>query len=214
MGVSSMTQTTNGRQSINLRDTTLLAIIAALSIVLKPYLRIPFGFIQTTLGIPVGAIIGGLYMFWPVLAGRFVPKAGAVFLVCLLQGFLAIITGFTGLLGNMAFFSYLTPGIVIEALYFILDKTYRTPQMETHQVVRVGARTSLFALTLAGGIGNVAGAATNALLFFVIRGSAFSFTLVSSFVTGAMGGWLAYLVAERVPALHVYRRGADLKGTP
>ncbi|HHY38027.1 MAG TPA: ECF transporter S component [Clostridia bacterium] len=209
-----MTRTTNGGRSINLRDMTLLAIIAALSIVLKPYLRIPFGFIQTTLGIPVGAIIGGLYMFWPVLAGRFVPKAGAVFLVCLLQGFLAIATGFTGLLGNMAFFSYLAPGIVIESLYFILDKTQRTRPTEPQQATRIGARTSLIALILAGGIGNVAGAATNALLFFVIRGSAFTFALISSFVTGAAGGWLAYLVAERVPALSAHRWGADLENAP
>lgn len=204
-----MALTTDGRRKLNSRDMALLAIIAALSIVLKPYLRIPFGFIQTTLGIPVGAIIGGLYMFWPVLAGRFVPKAGSVFLVCLLQGLLAIITGFTGLLGHMAFLSYLAPGIAIEALYFILDKTQGGRQKAG---AGAGPRASLIALILAGGIGNVAGAATNALLFFVIRGSVFTFALISSFLSGAAGGWLAYLVAERIPALHAYRRGADLEG--
>jgi ABC-type thiamin/hydroxymethylpyrimidine transport system permease subunit len=182
------------------RDMALLSIIAAASIVSKPYVRIPFGFIQTAFGIPVGAVIGGVYMFWPVIAGRLVPKPGAVFVTCFLQGVLAVITGFTGLLGNMAFFSYLAPGIVIEVLYYVLDKACR------------GQRSSLYALTLAGALGNVSGAATNAFLFFAIQGSVFTFALLSALLSGAAGGWLAFVVAERLPSLYVLRPGEGSKG--
>lgn len=161
--------------------------MAALGVVTKPYLRMPFSFVQTSFGMPVGTFIGGLYMFWPVLAGRLVPRPGAVLVTCALQGLVAILTGFTGLLGPMAFFSYLAPGLVIEGLYWAVRRVspagvYRLP-----------------AMMAAAALGNAAGALTNALLFFALRGAALSLAMGASMLTGAGGGWLAYLVGARLP---------------
>jgi hypothetical protein len=172
------------RKRIVWYELVFIALIAALSIVLKPYLRTPFAFVQTTLGIPVGVVAGGLYMFWPLLATLAVPRRGAPFLTCLLQGLVALATGFTGLLGPMAFFSYLASGLVIEGLYLL-------PEWKSS----IGG---LARAVVAGGLGNVAGAATNAYLFFALKGTAFSVALIASFLTGAIGGWLAYTIGRRV----------------
>lgn len=171
-------------------DLVVIALIAAVSMVAKPHLRAPFAFVQTTLGLPVGVFIGGLYMFWPILAGRLVPRRGVVFLTCLLQGLLALATGMTGLLGPMAFFAYLAPGVVIEVLYL-----FPGSGRPAHGWLWAAA---------AGGLGNAAGAATNALLFFALKGTAFTVALLASLATGAVGGWLADLVGGRVA--RAYRR--------
>lgn len=166
------------------RDLVFISLIAAISIITKPYVRMPFSWIQTTLGLPVGAFIGGIYMFWPVMVGAIIRRPGAVFLTCLLQGVVAVLTGFTGLLGQMAFFSYLAPGVVIEALYLVTR--------------RLWPRGNVVEPVLAGALGNAAGAATNALLFFALKGTPFTLAVAASLISGAVGGWLAHLVGHRL----------------
>ncbi|MGE5485997.1 MAG: ECF transporter S component [Ignavibacteriales bacterium] len=178
------------------QDLTLISLIAAMSIVTKPYVRAPFAFVQNAFGIPVGSFIGGVYMFWPVLVGKVIPKPGAVLLTCLLQGFLALATGFTGLLGPAAFFSYLPPGLVIEAPFWLIRRVEVTPAAE------------LVLLIMAGALGNAAGAVSNALLFFALSGKVVAVTLVSSLVTGGGGGWLAFAVG-RAFCLHRDRLAAS-----
>lgn len=181
------------------RDLIIIALIAALSIAVKPYIRAPFGWVQTVFHLPVGVFIGGLYMFWPVLGGRLVPRFGAVFITCLLQGVLAVLVGFTGLLGPAAFLSYLAPGIVIEALYLASRRVWggRWPWLET---------------SLAGALGNAAGAATNAYLFFALTGSVFTLAVGSAMLTGALGGWLAYLVGGRLARIQALGGGQTVGG--
>ncbi len=174
----------------NWRDLILIALIAAISIVTKPLIRAPFAWVQTSLGIPVGTFIGGLYMFWPVLVGLLVPRVGAVSLTCLLQGLVALLTGFTGLLGPAAFFSYLPPALFIEPLIYV-QRRVRLPG---------GQWGLLVVLALAGALGNAAGAATNAILFFALKGKALTLALGASFLTGALGGWLALVLGRQIPA--------------
>jgi len=208
--VSSVPTKSNPASRLTWPDLVTVALIAAVSMVLKPYLRAPFSFVQTTLGVPIGVFLGGVYMFWPVLAGYLVPRRGVIFLTCLLQGLLALATGLTGLLGPMAFFSYLAPGVVIEVLGLLpgspvgrkIDPGDRAGTARAaagaaapHQARAPGG---LVWSVVAAGLGNVAGAATNALLFFALRGTAFTLALTASFLTGAAGGWLAHVVGWRV----------------
>ncbi|NPV70398.1 MAG: hypothetical protein HPY55_07110 [Firmicutes bacterium] len=173
------------------RWNELLAVsfTASMSILTKPYVRAPFAFVQNALGMPVGVFIGGIYMFWPLLAGVAIRRPGAVMLTCLMQGLVALVTGFTGLLGPAAFFSYLSSGIVIEGLFFAARR------------VRPDGADRILALVLAGALGNVAGAVTNACLFFALRGAVFTVAVASSLISGAGGGWLAYVVGQRVAGL-------------
>ncbi len=219
-------------------DLVMIALIAAVSIVAKPYLRAPFAFVQTTFGMPVGAFIGGIYMFWPLLAGYMVPRRGVVLLTCVLQGLLAIVTGFLGLLGPPAFLSYIAPGLVIEALFLIpgagLGVAPRAGWHGAEPAAQVAAGTAASAAVVAvagtasaeaarparrlvapgfiallwaivaGALGNTAGAAVNALLYFSLKGQAFTVAVVASLLTGGLGGWLAAVVGRRLAA--VYRR--------
>lgn len=173
-------------RSFSRRELLVMSLVAALSIFTKPYVRLPFAFVQTTLGMPVGVFVGGLYMFWPILMGRLIPKPGSVLITCVLQSVLALVTGFTGLLGPAAVVSYWTPGLVIEALYLIQRRAWPT------------AARSSFVLMAAGALGNLAGALTNALLFFALRRQAAAVAAVASLLSGAGGGYLAALAGSRL----------------
>jgi hypothetical protein len=50
------------------------------------------------------------------------------------------------------------------------------------------AFTALFWSVAAGALGNMAGAAVNALSYFSLRGDAFTVAVVASLLTGALGG--------------------------
>jgi len=89
--------------------------------------------------------------------------------------------------------SYIAPGLVIEALFLI-------PGAGLRVAPRSGERgfAALAWAVAAGALGNMGGAATNALLFFSLRGDAFTVAVVASLLTGALGGWLAAVVGRRV----------------
>ena len=203
-------------------DLIVVALIAAVSMAVKPYLRAPFAFVQTTLGMPVGVFIGGLYMFWPLLAGYMVPRRGVVLFTCLLQGLLAVVAGFVGLLGPMAFFSYRAPGVVIEALHLLPGSPVARARANSAEGPESGSGgpgpvPALYWSVVGGALGNAAGATTNALLFFALRGAVFTLALTSSLLTGAAGGWLAAVVGRRVATAYRRERNApvrqDMAGT-
>lgn len=162
------------------RDLTVLALIAALSIATKPYTHSVFAIVTQPFGIPVGVAAGGLYMFWVVLAGYVVNRTGAVFLLCLLQGLLAIALGFTGPLGALVIVSYVLPGLAIEALYLALG------------LVWADCRTIAVGSALAGALGNIVGALANAVLMFRLKGGILVVISPPSALSGAIGGFLAF----------------------
>ncbi len=135
---------------------------------------------------PVGVFTGGLYMFWPILAGSIVRRPGSTLATCLIQAVLALVTGFTGLLGPAACISYVTPGVVMEVLFHVARR------------IRPDGVDRVVTLMLAGMLGNLAGSMTNAYLFFALRGHALTVAITSSLVSGAGGGWLACVVGKRL----------------
>lgn len=162
----------------------MLALIAVLSIATKPYTHSIFAMITQPFGIPVGVVAGGFYMFWVVLAGYVVNRPGAVFLLCLLQGVLAVALGFTGPLGALVVVSYVVPGLAIEVLYFGLG------------LVWPDCRTTGTCSTLAGGLGNIVGALANAILMFRLRGGILVVISPPAALSGAVGGFLAFVVGR------------------
>ncbi len=166
------------------RDLAVLALIAGLSIATKPYTHSIFAVLTQPFGIPVGVVAGGFYMFWVVLAGYMVDRPGAVFLLCLLQGVLAVALGFTGPLGALVIVSYALPGIAIEVLYLGLGLAWRN------------CRTSAAPSALAGGLGNIVGAVSNAVLMFRLKGGILAVISPPSALSGAIGGFVAFAVGR------------------
>ncbi|MCR5649089.1 MAG: ECF transporter S component, partial [Oscillospiraceae bacterium] len=75
------------------RDLLIIAAMAALGIAIKPVVVPLAHLISSPLMIPGGAIAGGLYMMWIVVAFGLTGKHGAPTLTALVQAILVIITG-------------------------------------------------------------------------------------------------------------------------
>lgn len=78
---------------ISLNEMIVVALIGALSMITKPYVRSLFAPVSGAIGIPTGVPAGAIYMFWLALANHLVNKMGAVLKLCVIQGLLAIVAG-------------------------------------------------------------------------------------------------------------------------
>ncbi len=99
-----------------LREAIIVAIVAALSIVSKPYVRLVFAPLAGSLHVPAGVFAGCVYMIWLVLVDRLVPRTGAVLRLAALQGVLALAMGMTSQAGPLIMLAYLGPGAAVELL--------------------------------------------------------------------------------------------------
>lgn len=103
-----------------LYELVMMAIMAALGIAVKPIL-VPLAHVVCgPLMIPSGALAGGLYMMWIVIAYGLTQKPGTALWVSVIQAFLVLFTGVTGSHGIMSLFTYILPGIAVEAVLLIL----------------------------------------------------------------------------------------------
>ncbi|MGB9867779.1 MAG: ECF transporter S component [Bacillota bacterium] len=167
---------------LQLKEVILLSILAALSMITKPYVHAAFAPFVRSFNVPVGVLAGSVYMAWVVMAGIIVPSRGATVLFCAIQGGLAVLLGMGGALGAFVPLSYIAPGVAIELLYALVPVASR----------------SLWVYGLAGAAANLTGAVVNSVLFFQLRGRVLAIWAIPSAITGAVGGLAAYLVAQRV----------------
>lgn len=171
---------------LSLQELVLLAVIAAISMVVKPYVHAAFRPLVAGLNVPVGMVAGGLYMMWLVMAGHLVNKAGAVVLVALLQGILAVILGMGGKLGPFVVISYLMPGLAMELLYGVLAVFWR--------LCRCRPWAAIAGAALANGVGT----ACNSLLLLGLPWPAVAATLLPATLSGAAGGFLGHVLSRRL----------------
>ena len=162
-----------------------LSVLAVLSMVTKPYIRSAIALFMTGLAVPVGVFAGGLYMAWVVLAGGISQTRGTTALFCTLQGLLALLLGMSGGLGPFVLVSYILPGLALEVLYALVPLQPRPAWL----------------CTLAGGIANLTGSTLNSILMFQLKGKMLAIWGIPSALSGAVGGYLGYLVLRRLVSL-------------
>ena len=101
-------------------DLVVMALFASLGLATKNIIHPLVAFIAGPMYIPTGALAGGVYMMWPVMAFGFVRKLGAATIVALIQALISLILPF-GNFGLLSFVIYLAPGLAIDG-FFLLSR--------------------------------------------------------------------------------------------
>ena len=99
----------------SIKDLILIAAMAALGLAVKAVVTPLVQLVSVPLFIPGGALGGGLYMMWLVMAAAVTGKRGAATLAGLVQAVLVILTGVGGSHGLLSLVSYTLPGLAIDA---------------------------------------------------------------------------------------------------
>jgi ABC-type thiamin/hydroxymethylpyrimidine transport system permease subunit len=162
-------------------DLVLMALFASLGLATKNVLHPLLGPIIGAIYVPTGAVVGGLYMMWPVMAFGFVRKIGAATMVSLTQAFISLILPY-GNFGLFNFIIYLGPGLAIDA-FFLLSR---------HKACCLAC--CMGASALANVVGTVLVGAMVLFLPWVVL----AFLAVIAAISGCIGGFIANMLLVRL----------------
>ncbi len=172
-----VTNRKRGLAKIATVDLVLIAVLAALDLGTKQILRPIVSVVTEPLNIPGGAVCGGIYMMWQVVAIGIVRKPGIGTLTALIEAIISLIMPF-GNFGILSFIIYLGPGIASDIVIFLMrNKADNLP-------------TCILATSAANATGTFLVGTTS--LALPILPLAFSTILAT--ITGAFGGILANLL--------------------
>lgn len=162
-------------------DLMVIAMLGALGIAFKTIAGILVRMITGPLGIPGGALAGGLYMLWMPLGLAITGKKGTALLISLIQAVVLMISGAPGSHGIWTFLTYLAPAAAVEAAFFIKGK-----------------KPNILHFVLAALFANIVGTFGSNLLFFRMSVLPLLFTLVAAAFSGAVGGVIAYFTFQKI----------------
>ena len=177
----------------SVRDLVLIAAMAALGIAIKPVVVPLAHLVSTPLMIPGGALAGGLYMMWIVMAFGLTGKYGTATLVGLVQAILVMITGVSGSHGAMSLVSYTMPGILVDAVFLLLRRGI----------------DSLPLAMLAGMLANLAGTVCVNLIFFSLPLIPLLLSLCVAAFSGGVGGVISWLLLGALGKYGIGRKTND-----
>jgi hypothetical protein len=170
-----------------LSDYVILAMLAAMGIASKVIIVPLAQAITGPLFIPGGVVAGGFYMLFLILGTALTGKLGAALMVSLIQAVLVTITGTFGSHGAASLFTYVLPGLAVEAWFFLSRHRGCCP----------------LCCFVGGMIANMAG--TFAVNFAIFRLSFVPLMLsitVAAF-SGGLGGLVASSVARNLKKLDI-----------
>jgi len=159
-----------------LKDLLIVAVMAALGIAIKPLVVSLAHLISAPLMIPGGALAGGLYMMWLVMAFGLTGKRGSATLCGIVQAILVLVTGIVGSHGLMSLVSYTMPGLMIDVL--LLAMRHRC--------------CCLPCCFLAGMIANLTGTLIVNFIFFRLPLVPLLLSLTVAAFSGGIGGLLSW----------------------
>lgn len=162
-------------------DLVMMALFASLGIATKNIIHPLVATLAGPLYIPTGALAGGVYMMWPVLAYGFVRKTGAATVTSLTQALISLILPF-GNFGLLSFVIYLAPGLAIDG-FFLLAR---------HKACCAACCMG------AAAVANAVGTVLVGSLILALPEFALLFIALIATVSGCLGGLLANMVLVRV----------------
>jgi len=163
-------------------ELIIMALLAALGLATKPIIVPLAHMISGPLFIPGGALAGGFYMFWIVLAYGIVQKRGAASLTAFIQAIIVMITGSFGSHGLVSLLTYSLPGIMIDIVFVLMR---RHPKSNSDYF-------------LAGVIANISGTYLSNLVFFRLPIIPLLLSLASAILSGGLGGLIAYKINKQL----------------
>jgi ABC-type thiamin/hydroxymethylpyrimidine transport system permease subunit len=162
-------------------DLVIMALFASLGLATKNIIHPLVATLAGPLYIPTGALAGGVYMMWPVMAYGFVRKIGAATVTSLTQAFISLLLPF-GNFGLLSFVIYLAPGLAIDG-FFLLSR---------HKACC--AACCMGAAAIANAVGTVlVGALVLALPEFALL-----FLALVAAISGCIGGFIANMLLVRI----------------
>ena len=171
-------------------EMIVIALTAALGMASKPLIGPVVKLITGPLNIPGGALAGGLYMMFLILAYGLTRRLYSGTLTALIQAFLVVITGMGGGLGVVGAATYLPPGIAVDSvmLIFALCGQPRTSALPCFFACMAANLTGTFMMW-----GVVFG-----MPFSVMPPAYVLLAFSASALSGGLGGLLAYCILKQV----------------
>lgn len=163
-------------QHFTVRDLVLIAAMAALGIAIKPVVVPLVHLVSMPLMIPGGALAGGLYMMWMVVAEGLTGKRGTATMVGFVQAILVMVAGVAGSHGAMSLLSYTLPGVAVDLGLLLMR----------HRVC------CLPCAFVAGVLANLTGTAMSNVIFFSLPLIPLLLSLTVSAFSGGIGGLLSW----------------------
>lgn len=177
-------------------DLVIMAVMAALGIAVKPIVVPLAHAICGPLMIPGGAVAGGFYMMWIVIAYGIVGKPGTAALTALIQALLVMFTGIAGSHGIMSLLTYAAPGIVMDLALLLIR----------HRACCRGC------CAIGGAAANLTGTLCVNLVFFQAPDLYLAVMIGTAVLSGAIGGLLAWELLKIMKRYHMLGKGARTPG--
>ena len=150
--------------------------MAALGIAVKAIVTPVIHLASAPLFIPGGALAGGLYMMWLVVAAGITGKTGTATLAGLVQAILVMLTGVGGSHGVLSLVSYTLPGLAID-LWMLISRM---------------KLTSLLCAFISCILANLCGTASVNVIFFRLPLIPLLLSLAAAAFSGGVGGILSW----------------------
>jgi len=176
--MNKLTQKFLGRFSV--RNLILIAAMAALGLAVKPVIVPLAHLISIPLMIPGGALAGGFYMMWLVMAARLTRQHGSATLTGLVQAILVLVTGVPGSHGALSLLTYTLPGLAIDLFLLLIRRQ----------------TDHLFIAFVACLLANLAGTALTNMIFFSLPAIPLLLSLMTAAFSGGLGGLLAWEILK------------------
>ena len=166
-------------------EIVIIALMAALGLASKPIVVPLAHMITAPLFIPGGAVAGGFYMMWIVLAAALVNKRGAATLTAFAQSLMIMIMGSFGSHGAISVLTYTLPGLMVDLCFLVFRRQITIP----------------LDFFVAGIIANLSGTYLSNLVFFRLPAIPLTLSLASGALSGGLGGIIAYYISKKIADL-------------
>jgi ABC-type thiamin/hydroxymethylpyrimidine transport system permease subunit len=172
---------TRGLAKIATVDLVLMSLFASMGIATKNVLRPLIGTVTGALDVPTGAVAGGFYMMWIVMAYGLVRKRGAASTTSLIQALMSLVMPY-GNFGLLSFVIYLGPGLAVDGLFLV----------SRHKACC--APCCIVASAAANAVGTILVGALVLMLPPVVL----AFLAIVAAISGGVGGYIANMLLVRV----------------
>ena len=168
-----------------LKQLCMMSFLAVFGMFIKPIVSPVFNLMTDFIRIPGGSVTAGFSMLFLVFAAAVTQKFGTATLMGVIQAFIALNMGISSITGLLVFITYSLPGIAIDAV------------LCTDIFKKLAVKDRMSA---AGALGVLTGAAFTNMLYYNMSIVPFLLFYLFGILSGALGGWFAYKITERLPA--------------
>jgi ABC-type thiamin/hydroxymethylpyrimidine transport system permease subunit len=184
-----LTQPNKSNLKIATVDLVLMSLFASMGMATKNVIHPLVATVMGPLDVPTGAVAGGIYMMWPVMAYGLVQRTGAATLTSLIQACISLILPY-GNFGLLSFIIYLGPGIAIDG--FLL-------------LSRHGACCAPCCV-VASALANAVGTMLVGGFVLVLPWAVLAFLAVVAAISGGVGGFIANMLLVRVEKIGILQK--------